>query len=109
LRPHQKLLTKVLVLGAEINIDPQGIFRMRVGKSIDSRWDRANSGRAAGSGYAKRPKRLEDELGEEQDMFIRGLPDWDQLPDQVAPLIVGIDGGYVCKRPAVASQKMVRG
>jgi hypothetical protein len=25
-RPHQKLLAKALVLGAEINIDPQGIF-----------------------------------------------------------------------------------
>src|SRR5208282_6158847 len=31
LRPHQKLLTKVLVLGAEINIDPQGIFRCESG------------------------------------------------------------------------------
>ena len=41
-------------------------------------------------------QRLEDDLGEEQDMFIGGCQrDWDQLPDQAAPLIVGIDGGYV--------------
>ena len=41
-------------------------------------------------------QRLEDELGEEQDMFIGGCQrDWDQLPDPAAPLIVGIDGGYV--------------
>jgi hypothetical protein len=41
-------------------------------------------------------QRLEDELGEEQDMFSGGCQrDWDQLPDPAAPLIVGIDGGYV--------------
>ena len=41
-------------------------------------------------------QRLEDELGEEQDMFIGGCQrDWDQLPDPAAPLMVGIDGGYV--------------
>ena len=41
-------------------------------------------------------QRLEDELGEEQDMFIGGCQrDWDQLPDPAAPLIVGIDGDYV--------------
>jgi hypothetical protein len=41
-------------------------------------------------------QRLEDELGEEQDMFVGGCQrDWDQLPDPAAPLIVGIDGGYV--------------
>src|SRR6266404_680012 len=41
-------------------------------------------------------QRLEDELGEEQDIFIGGCQrDWDQLPDPAAPLIVGIDGGYV--------------
>ena len=41
-------------------------------------------------------QRLEDELGEEQDMFIGGCQrDWDQLPDPAASLIVGIDGGYV--------------
>ena len=41
-------------------------------------------------------QRLEDELGEEQHMFIGGCQrDWDQLPDPAAPLIVGIDGGYV--------------
>jgi hypothetical protein len=35
-------------------------------------------------------------LGEEQDIFIGGCQrDWDQLPDPAAPLIVGIDGGYV--------------
>ena len=43
-------------------------------------------------------QRLEDELGEEQDMFIGGCQrDWDKLPDPAAPLIVGIDGGYVHK------------
>jgi hypothetical protein len=37
-------------------------------------------------------------LGEEQDMFIGGCQrDWDKLPDPAAPLIVGIDGGYVHK------------
>ena len=41
-------------------------------------------------------QRLEDELGEEQDVLIGGCQrDWDQLPDPAAPLIVGIDGGYV--------------
>ena len=31
-------------------------------------------------------QRLEDELGEEQDMFIGGCQrDWDQLPDPAAP------------------------
>src|SRR6202047_244766 len=41
-------------------------------------------------------QRLEDGLGEEQDIFIGGCQrDWDQLPDPAAPLIVGIDGGYV--------------
>jgi hypothetical protein len=41
-------------------------------------------------------QRLEDELGEEQVMFVGGCQrDWDQLPDPAAPLIVGIDGGYV--------------
>ena len=41
-------------------------------------------------------QRLEDELGEDQHMFIGGCQrDWDQLPDPAAPLIVGIDGGYV--------------
>src|SRR6266481_539363 len=41
-------------------------------------------------------ERIEDELGEGQDIFIGGCQrDWDQLPDPAAPLIVGIDGGYV--------------
>ena len=41
-------------------------------------------------------QRLEDELGEEQDIFIGGCQrGWDQLPDPAAPLILGIDGGYV--------------
>jgi hypothetical protein len=41
-------------------------------------------------------QRLDDELGKEQDMFIGGShQDWDRLPDPAAPLIVGIDGGYV--------------
>ena len=41
-------------------------------------------------------QRLDDELGEEQDMFIGGRQrDWDRLPDPAAPFIVGIDGGYV--------------
>ena len=41
-------------------------------------------------------QRLEDDLGEEQDMFIGGCQrDWDQLLEPAAPLIVGIDGGYV--------------
>ena len=45
------------------------------------------------------PQRLEDELGEEQDVLIGGCQrDWDQLPDPAAPLIVGIDGGYVHAR-----------
>src|SRR5580704_17145423 len=44
-------------------------------------------------------QRLEDELGEEQHMFIGGCQrDWDQLPDPAASLIVGIDGGYVHAR-----------
>ena len=56
-------------------------------------------------------QRLEDELGEEQDISMDGCQrDWDQLPDPAAPLIVGIDGGYIsCKRSRVASRRMVRG
>src|SRR5258707_8062198 len=41
-------------------------------------------------------QRLEDELGEEQDVFIGGCQrDWNELRDPAAPLIVGLDGGYV--------------
>src|SRR5260370_23060051 len=41
-------------------------------------------------------QRLDDELGEEQDMLIGSCQrDWDRLPDPAAPLIVGIDGGFV--------------
>jgi hypothetical protein len=41
-------------------------------------------------------ERLEDELGEERDMFIGGRQrDWNELPEPAVPLIVGIDGGYV--------------
>jgi len=36
LRPHQKLLAKALVLGAEINIDPQGIFRCQSGNLLNN-------------------------------------------------------------------------
>ncbi len=39
---------------------------------------------------------LEDELGEEKDMYIEGCKrDWDKLPRPDLPLVVGIDGGYV--------------
>ena len=41
-------------------------------------------------------ERLEDELGEERDIFIDGCQrDWNELPEPAVPLIVGIDGGYV--------------
>jgi hypothetical protein len=36
LRPHQKLLTKIFVIAAEINIDPQGIFRRESGNLLDN-------------------------------------------------------------------------
>ena len=41
-------------------------------------------------------ERLEDELGEEREIFIDGCQrDWNELPEPAVPLIVGIDGGYV--------------
>lgn len=41
-------------------------------------------------------ERLEDELGEEQGVYIEGCPrDWGELPIPDGPLTVGIDGGYV--------------
>jgi len=51
-------------------------------------------------------QRLEDELGEEQDMFIGGCQrDWDQLPDPAAPLIVGIDGGLSMQKTSSRERK----
>jgi hypothetical protein len=44
-------------------------------------------------------ERVEQELGEEQAMFIEGCPaDWEGLPAPAAPLTVGLDGGYVHAR-----------
>ena len=44
-------------------------------------------------------ERLEEELGEEQVMFIEGCErEWEALPDPDRPLTVGIDGGYVHAR-----------
>ena len=44
----------------------------------------------------KLAERLEDELGEEQGVYIQGCPrDWGELPIPDGPLTVGIDGGYV--------------
>ena len=44
----------------------------------------------------KLAERLEDELGEEQGVYIKGCPrDWGDLPIPDGPLTVGIDGGYV--------------
>ena len=41
-------------------------------------------------------ERTDSELGEEQAAFIEGCPrEWEELPLPGAPLIVGIDGGYV--------------
>ena len=41
-------------------------------------------------------ERLENELGEERNVFIEGCPhDWANLPRPDLPLTVGIDGGYV--------------
>jgi hypothetical protein len=41
-------------------------------------------------------QRCEDELGDEQAMFIEGCErDWEELPRPALPLTVGIDGGYV--------------
>ena len=41
-------------------------------------------------------QRCEDELGEEQWVFVEGCPaDWGCLPIPDGPLTVGIDGGYV--------------
>ena len=41
---------------------------------------------------------MEDELGEEQVMFVEGcLADWEELPLPAEPLTVGIDGGF-CAR-----------
>jgi hypothetical protein len=41
-------------------------------------------------------QRCEDELGDEQTMFVEGCErDWEELPRPDLPLTVGIDGGYV--------------
>jgi hypothetical protein len=41
-------------------------------------------------------QRCEDELGDEQAMFVEGCErDWEALPRPDLPLTVGIDGGYV--------------
>jgi hypothetical protein len=41
-------------------------------------------------------QRLEEELGPEQVMFIKGCPrNWEELPLPDLPLTVGLDGGYV--------------
>ncbi|NJM65715.1 MAG: ISKra4 family transposase [Acaryochloris sp. RU_4_1] len=41
-------------------------------------------------------QRLDDELGEEQYMFVEGCPrEWENLPRPDLPLTVGIDGGYI--------------
>jgi hypothetical protein len=44
-------------------------------------------------------KRVEQELGEEQALFIEGRPaEWERLPPPDVPLTVGLDGGYVHAR-----------
>ena len=44
-------------------------------------------------------ERLEKELGEEKTSFIEGCPrKWGALPAPQAPLVVGIDGGYIHAR-----------
>jgi hypothetical protein len=44
-------------------------------------------------------ERMEQELGEEQVMFVEGCPaEWEDLPAPDAPLTVGLDGGYVHAR-----------
>jgi hypothetical protein len=44
-------------------------------------------------------ERVEQDLGEEQAMFIEGCPaEWERLPPPDAPLTVGLDGGYVHAR-----------
>lgn len=41
-------------------------------------------------------QRLEDELGEEKEVYIEGSPrDWEELPRPDLPLVLGMDGGYV--------------
>jgi hypothetical protein len=43
--------------------------------------------------------RVDGELGDEQSSFIEGCPaEWETLPEPGAPLIMGIDGGYVHAR-----------
>jgi hypothetical protein len=43
--------------------------------------------------------RMDGELGDEQSSFIEGCPaEWETLPEPGAPLIMGIDGGYVHAR-----------
>ena len=43
--------------------------------------------------------RVDGELGDEQSSFIEGCPaEWEKLPEPGAPLIMGIDGGYVHAR-----------
>ncbi len=44
-------------------------------------------------------ERVEQELGEEQVMFVEGcLAEWEDLPAPDVPLTVGLDGGYVHAR-----------
>jgi hypothetical protein len=67
-----KLLAEVLPIGEEIN--PTSVRR--------------NLHRVA--------EWIESELGDEKNQFIEGCPnDWAKQPPPGAPLIVGLDGGYV--------------
>ena len=51
-------------------------------------------------------QRLENELGEEKDIYIEGVQrDWDQLPRPDLPLVVGMDGGYVRYYDSESKQK----
>ncbi len=51
-------------------------------------------------------QRLENELGEEEDMYIEGVQrDWDKLPRPDLPLVVGMDGGYVRYYDSKSKQK----
>src|SRR5260221_3648562 len=67
-----ELLAEVLPSGGDINVD--GIYGNRQGVA----------------------DRMEAELGEEKWHFIDGCQrEWDMLPPPRAPLIVGLDGGFI--------------
>jgi hypothetical protein len=63
-----------------------------------------------GNHLYKVAQRCEDELGDEQTVFVAGCErDWEDLPRPDLPLTVGVDGGCACLREKGAPRRLVWG